>query len=209
MFKKLLLMSLSFLLSSCFYYDRAERYFFRGYIDGKRSNVEKYDLVYLFNGDTAFVSNHGFYYDRNLERKKDGHITVFGNSYCNVAFRAGDVMGCPNSLRGIVNVEIYLKNKKSQNSYLLAKKTVDMGAHYRAEMRTQVYIGSDSSLYEKRTRANIEWNRMEPLVLKNDNDTIYHYTIKYWEKREKEEDYANNYANEKYFVEDMEFQPRK
>lgn len=199
MYRNLILVSLSFLLFSCFYYNRAEKQNFYGIIDGKRNDVEKYDLVYLFNGDTASVLSLKFFYNSAFERNDNGHIKIFGNGYCNVFFR-DSFMGCPNSLQGIVDVEVYLKNIKSGNSYLLAKKTVDMGAYRRAEMITQVYIGSDTAGYEARTEDNIEWNRVKPLVLKADNDTIYHYTVKYWEKRD-DDNYVGWDIDEKYFVE--------
>ena len=63
------------------------------------------------------------------------------------------------------------------------------------------YVPRDSAEYETRTEDNIEWNRANPLVLKADNDTIYHYTVKYWEKRETNDDYVYNDIDEKYFVE--------
>ncbi len=198
MIKSLLLLAVSFLLWSCFY-KSVEKQSFYGIIDGKRNDVEKYDLVYLFNGDTASVLSLKFFYNSAFERNDNGHIKIFGNGYCNVFFR-DSFMGCPNSLQGIVDVEVYLKNIKSGNSYLLAKKTVDMGAYRRAEMITQVYIGSDTAGYEARTEDNIEWNRVKPLVLKADNDTIYHYTVKYWEKRD-DDNYVGWDIDEKYFVE--------
>ena len=199
MYRNLILVSLSFLLFSCFYYNRAEHQYFWGYLDGKRSDVDRYDLVYLFDGDSADVPNF-FHFDQKLEKSENGHIKRFNNGFCNVFFR-GSEMGCPNSLQGIVDVQVYLKNKKSGNSYLLAQKKVDMNAYRRAVMITQVYIGSDSAEYETRTEDNIEWNRANPLVLKADNDTIYHYTVKYWEKRETNDDYVYNDIDEKYFVE--------
>lgn len=199
MYRNLILVSLSFLLFSCFYYNRAEKQNFYGIIDGKRNDVEKYDLVYLFNSDTASVLSLNFFYDSSFERNDNGHIKTFGNGYCNVLFR-DSFMGCPNSLRGVVDVLVYLKNKKSGNSYLLAKKTIDMNAYRRAAMRTQVYIGSDTSLYEKRTKYNVDWSRMDALVLKADNDTVYHYTINYWEKRD-DDNYVGWDIDEKYFVE--------
>lgn len=199
MYRNLILVSLSFLLFSCFYYNRAEHQYFWGYLDGKRSDVDRYDLVYLFDGDTADVPNF-FHFDQKLEKNENGNIKRYMNGFCNVFFR-GSEMGCPNSLQGIVDVQVYLKNKKSGNSYLLAQKTVDMDAYRRAVMITQVYIGSDTAGYETRTKDNIDWNRVKPLVLKADNDTIYHYTVKYWEKRESNDDYVNNWIDRKYFVE--------
>ena len=47
---------------------------------------------------------------------------------------------------------------------------------------TQVYIGSNFERYETRPRYNIDWNKINPLVLNDGKDTIYHYTVKYWEK---------------------------
>ena len=199
-----LLLALSLLLSSCvstyYYFSRANEYFFSGKIDGKdKSDVEKFDLVYIFNGDTAKL--HSFFlYDSNLERQENGHIKSYYNFYCNVLFTSS-LHGCTNKLSGVVGVEIYLRNNKVGRSYLLAKKNIDMDAYRRAELRTQVFLGSDFERYEIRPRGNIDWSKMEQLVLKDENDTIYHYTVNYWEKREKSEDYLNHFIDENYFVE--------
>lgn len=40
---------------------------------------------------------------------------------------------------------------------------------------------------------------MKPLVLSAENDTIYHYTVKYWDKRDYYDTYRIIYEN--YFVE--------
>ena len=103
-------------------------------------------------------------------------------------------------MRGTVNVEIFLRNNKTGNCYLLAQKTVVMDAYRRALLITQVYIGSDFERYETRSEYNIDWNKINQLALKDEKDTIYHYTVKYWEKREKNEDYLGR-IDEKYFVE--------
>lgn len=107
--------------------------------------------------------------------------------------------GCVNLLRGKHEVKILLKSKKSGNSYLLAEKEIDMDSYIRSVLITQIFFGSDTSAYEKREKYNIEWDRMKPLVLSAENDTIYHYTVKYWDKR----DYYDTYRklDENYFVE--------
>ena len=113
---------------------------------------------------------------------------------------SNDLFGCSNPLRGKHRIKVFLKSRKSGQIYLLADRVIDMSEYYRSVVITQVFVGSDTSLYEFRQRYDVDWSKMEPLVLKAENDTIYHYTVKYWDKREPEE-YDNPGIDEKYFVE--------
>lgn len=198
---RIVLLFAMLLLSSCFtYYNHAEEHYFFGFLDGEKAKVERYDLIYLFDGDTVSVLNYPHFFDSQFKLSADGHIKRYNNGFCNVSVSAGDYFGCPHKLRGTVNVEIFLRNNKTGNCYLLAQKTVVMDAYRRVLLITQVYIGSDFERYETRSEYNIDWNKINQLALKDEKDTIYHYTVKYWEKREKNEDYLGR-IDEKYFVE--------
>ncbi len=106
--------------------------------------------------------------------------------------------GCGQTLRGIVDIEIVLKNKETKKWTLLAKKSIDMDAYVRSVLLTQVYVGSDTAKYLSRSRFNIDWSKMKPIVFEGSNDTLYHHTGWYWDKREK---YENNLIEDQYFVE--------
>lgn len=84
-------------------------------------------------------------------------------------------------------MEIYIKRKSGGGRQLLAKKTVDIRDFHRSVLLTQVHFGSDKELYKTRSRLNFEWDRAEPIVLDGTNDTIYHYTVWYWDKNKEKE----------------------
>ena len=65
---------------------------------------------------------------------------------------------------------------------MLAKKTVDIRDFHQSLLLTQVHFGSDKEQYKTRSRLNFDWDRAEPIVLDGTNDTIYHYTVWYWDK---------------------------
>ena len=215
-----LMLSLSSCFSSYFYYSRAEEMYFFGLIDGeKKLDVDRYDLVYLINGDSVPNLNYAIYENVQTGQRglvsnsdtdyygfsiDDWHLKTFGGGFCN-AVLASSKDNCGYTLRGVADVKIYLRDNQNGSSYLLAQKTVDMDAYRRAFLITQVYVGSNFERYETRSSFNIDWNKMKPLVLDDGKDTIYHYTAKYWEKHETNSDYVNNFVNnfpaEKYFVE--------
>lgn len=191
-----LLLALSLLLSSCvsayLYFSVAERQYFRGIIDGaEKSNVEKYNLVYLFNGDTVSALTRFMYVDNDYSFSSDRNLKLYYRLYCNARFASSE-HGCPDVLKGIVNVDIFLKNNKSGNSYLLTKTKIDTEEFRVTLLLTQVYIGSNFEKYETRSSGNIDWSKMEQLVLKDENDTIYHYTVKYGDKRDKNDRHLNH-----------------
>ena len=73
-----------------------------------------------------------------------------------------------------------------------------MDAYFRSVLLTQVYLGSDTAKYLSRSRFNIDWGKMTSIVFDGSNDTLYHYTGLYWDKREK---YENMHIEEQYLVE--------
>ena len=167
MIKNLFLISLSFLLSSCFsYYDKAERLAVMGIIDSDESaknefNIgksNKFDLVYLINGDTVDIPLRVI---REENRAYVGELFIksFSQTFCNVAVPASDVFGCGHPLRGIVDVEIILKNNETKMWTLLAKKSINMDAYFRSVLLTQVYLGSDTAKYLSRSKFNIDWSK--------------------------------------------------
>lgn len=196
MFRIITLLVLSLLLSSCFYGD-VERIHIWGFLDERENDADNYELVYFLDGDTMDIFRYKFHVS-DLDMTENVHVEKYTHSYCNAYFR-NNFFGCVNLLRGKHEVKILLKSKKSGNSYLLAEKEIDMDSYIRSVLITQIFFGSDTSAYEKREKYNIEWDRMKPLVLSAENDTIYHYTVKYWDKR----DYYDTYRklDEKYFIE--------
>ena len=48
-------------------------------------------------------------------------------------------------------------------------------------------VGSDKEHYKTRSKFNFEWDRSNPIVLDATNDTIYHYTVWYWDKMKEQE----------------------
>ena len=206
MLKYIMIGILQFLLSSCFsYYNNAERLAIMGIVDNDESersefNIGKsknFDLVYLINGDTVDIPL-GIIREDNRVDAGERVIKSFSQSFCNVAVPASDVSGCGQTLRGIVDIEIVLKNKETKKWTLLAKKSIDMDAYVRSVLLTQVYVGSDTAKYLSRSRFNIDWSKMKPIVFEGSNDTLYHHTGWYWDKREK---YENNLIEDQYFVE--------
>ena len=206
MFKYIMIGILPFLLSSCFsYYNNAERIFMMGLLDSDSDRKNNYDLgetsdytlVYRFNGDTADVPILLM-----IEKDENGAVQKvikrFWQGFCNVIFPAVDVFGCGYILRGKVNVEVFLKSEVTGRSILLAKKTIDMDAYYRSVLLAQVYLGTDTAKYRNRLNFNIDWSKMKPIVFEGANDTLYHYTGWYWDKREK---YENILIEDQYFVE--------
>ena len=206
MFKYIMIGILPFLLSSCFsYYHNAERLAIMGIVDSDKDRKDNYDigeasdfkLVYLFNGDTADVPVDVIVEkDENYAVQKV--IKSFEQGFCNVLIPASDIFGCGHTLRGMVNVDVFLKNRVTGHSILLAKKTIDMDAYYRSVLLTQVYLGTDTAKYRNRLNFNIDWSKMKPIVFEGSNDTLYHHTGWYWDKREK---YENNLIEDQYFVE--------
>ena len=197
---------LPFLLSSCFsYYNNAERLVIMGIIDNDESeknefNIgksKKFDLVYLINGDTVDIPLRVI---REENRAYVGELFIksFSQTFCNVAVPASDVVGCGHPLRGIVDVEIILKNNETKMWTLLAKKSINMDAYFRSALLTQVYLGSDTAKYLSRSKFNIDWRKMTPIVFDGSKDTLYHYTGWYWDKREK---YENMHIEEQFLVE--------
>ena len=74
-----------------------------------------------------------------------------------------------------------------------------MNAYPLAIMETEVFVGTDTALYVSRTAyGNIDWNRVKPFVLKDENRTIYHYTIK---RRDSRDEFFTPTLNSKYLVE--------
>ena len=206
MFKYIMIGILPFLLSSCFsYYNNAERIFMMGFLDSDSDRKNNYDLgetsdytlVYRFNGDTADVP-----IQLMVEEDENGAvqkvIKSFWQVFCNVIFSAADVFCCRYILRGKVNVEVFLKSEVTGRSILLAKKTIDMDAYFRSVLLTQVYLGTDTAKYRNRLNFNIDWSKMKPIVFEGANDTLYHYTGWYWDKREK---YENMHIEEQFLVE--------
>ncbi len=148
-----------------------------GYLDGNKELVAKYDLVYLLDGDTLPVSQY-CYCGFDKARVENGEIRYFGNFFRNI-FVNGSDFNCGLAMRGRHQVEIFLTEKISGESTLLAKKNVDMDSHPAALILTQVYFGNNRSLYKRRGYNNIEWGEMKQIVLENTNDTLYHHTAKY------------------------------
>jgi hypothetical protein len=112
-----------------------------------------------------------------------GHRKSIDLDYCNVVFAATDLpFSCGKPLRGKHHVSIFLRTKKTGNSVLLAKKSIDMSAFSETVLKTEVYVGLDTSLYVVRTGMNIDWSKAKQLVLEDTNDTVYHYTAWYWDK---------------------------
>lgn len=144
-----------------------------GILDGANEVRKSYDLVYVFDGDTVDLGDLDD--DVNLKH-------IYGNRFCNVLIGGGDIWGCNNRLRGTVLVEIFLKNKSTKKNILLTKRTIDMNAYYQTTLKTQVFFGSDTSRYIERIGANFDWNKAKRLVLKDTNDTLYHYTAWLWDK---------------------------
>ena len=198
MVKCLFLIVLSFLLTSCFYYNNAERMFVWGYLDGPREIFDDYSLEYVLNDKNVSSDFYMTYRDLNYDWNEKGQIKSFENIYCNRRFSGSDVFNCGSPLTGKANFDIFLKNEKNGNRILLAKKTINMDGYFRSVLLTQVYFGTDKEQYKYRTDCNIDWNKVEPIVFPNTNDTLYHYTAWYWDKRDSYENYS---PNEKYFVE--------
>ena len=167
-----------------------------GYLDGEKDALETYDLVYLFNGDTADFSRRQC--NESFKSQGDGHLMIFDKGFCNVLISARDVFACGNTLRGKVLVEIFLRNKKNGNSDLLAKKHIDMNAYFRSTLKTQVFFGSDTTRYIVRSGANIDWRKAKLLVMNDFRDSVYHYTAWYWDKRKECDE---NISKEKCIVE--------
>lgn len=190
--KNLLLIAVSLLFSSCFFFDKAGRLIVSGNFDGQKEYFDNYELEYFIDGklDEMNVS----YRDWNFKWNPNGKMKWFVHGYCN----AGDIWGCTSILRGMVDFEIYLKNKKNGNKILLAKKKIDMDAYYRSVLLTQVYFGTDKDRYIERSYFNIDWNKMQPFVFKDTKDTLYHYTAWYWNKRDV---YDDDIIEDRYFVE--------
>ena len=202
MLRILLFLPFVFLLSSCIttsvlYYGRAEELYISGTLDAGNLDIDKYDLIYLFDGDSADIM--GFVGNDDLDGDGRKHLKTYYRHYCNVLVTASDVFACPWKLRGKVNVDIFLRNYESGKSYLLTKELIDMNAYPLAVMRTEVFVGTDTALYvPRKVYKNINWERMQPFVLKDENRTIYHYTIKLRDTRD--EFFTPSYS-EKYLVE--------
>ncbi len=196
MIKNLIFIALLFLLSSCFYFDKAERLSISGNLDGQREYLDNYELEYFIDGKSAEIDAD--YRDWNFKWNPNGKLKWYAQGYCNVFFKGGDIWGCTSTLRGMVDFEIYLKNKKNGNKVLLAKKKIDMDAYYRSVLLTQVYFGTDKERYIERKYFNVDWNKMQPFVFKDSNDTLYHYTAWYWDKRDV---YEKDFPDERYFIE--------
>lgn len=189
MLRNILFFSISILLSSCFYpviegmmeyYDDAEKMDVYGILDGPLKFTEKYVLEYTINGkeqkDISYSQN-----DSNYKQTWSGNLKVYAAQYCNV-YIGGDVVPCRRHLRKAADVEIYIKRRSGGGRQLLAKKTVDIRDFHQSLLLTQVHFGSNKELYKTRSRLNFEWDRAEPIVLDGTNDTIYHYTVWYWDK---------------------------
>lgn len=189
MLRNILFFSISILLSSCFYpviegmmayYDDAEKMEVYGILDGPLKFTEKYVLKYTINGkeqkDISYSQN-----DSNYKQTWSGNLKVYAAQYCNV-YIGGDVFPCRRHLRKAADVEIYIKRKSGGGRQLLAKKTVDIRDFHQSLLLTQVHFGSDKEQYKTRSWLNFEWDRSNPIVLDGTNDTIYHYTVWYWDK---------------------------
>lgn len=195
MFRIIALLFMSLFLTSCFtlgyfYYGAAETFELRGVLYGKKNDLERYGLVYFIND--VDVNVYGFDF---------GQGKSYVERYCNVLLTASDVFACPSKLRGTANVEVFLKNKKNGEKYFLAKKTIDMNAYDYSVMVTTVHFGSDTTLYKIEdddiyVDNGIEWNRARPLILKDENDTIFHYTLMKRDLRDGASSYNKNYLVE-------------
>lgn len=162
------------------YYDDAEKMEVYGILDGPLKFTEKYVLEYTINGkeqkDISYSQN-----DSNYKQTWSGSLKFYAASYCNV-YIGGDVFPCRRHLRKAADVEIYIKRKSGGGRQLLAQKTVDIRDFHQSLLLTQVHFGSDKEQYKTRSRLNFDWDRAEPIVLDGTNDTIYHYTVWYWDK---------------------------
>lgn len=207
MIKNLFLISLSFLLSSCFYpfvegmmsyYEDAEQMLVYGILDGPLKFTEKYVLEYTINGkeqkDISYSQK-----DSNYKQTWSGSLKFYAAAYCNVSLPGGDIFPCRRRLSDVADVEIYIKRKSGGGRQLLAKKTVDIREFHRSVLLTQIHFGSDKEHYKTRSRFNFEWDRSEPIILDATNDTIYHYTVWYWDKMQEHE--MNNPIEDDYLIE--------
>lgn len=194
MLRNILFFSISILLSSCFYpviegmmayYDDAEKLDIYGILDGPGIFTDKYVLEYSINRkeqkDIFFIQR-----DSNYKQTSSGNLKIYAAQYCNV-YIGGDFLLCSRHLRKAADVEIYIKRRSGGGRQLLAKKTVDIRDFHQSLLLTQVHFGSDKELYKTRSRLNFEWDRAEPIVLDGTNDTIYHYTVWYWDKNKEKE----------------------
>ncbi len=191
MLRNILFFSISILLSSCFYpviegmhsyYEDAEQMLVYGILDGPLKFTEKCVLEYTINGkeqkDISYSQK-----DSNYKQTWSGSLKFYAASYCNVSMSGGDIFpSCRRRLSDVADVEIYIKRKSGGGRQLLAKKTVDIRDFHRSVLLTQVHFGSDKEQYKTRSRLNFDWDRAEPIVLDGTNDTIYHYTVWYWDK---------------------------
>lgn len=207
MLRNILFLFISILLSSCFYpvlegmhsyYEDAEQMLVYGILDGPLKFTEKYVLEYTINGkeqEDISVRQR----DSNYKETLGGNLKFYAAEYCNVSFGGGDIFPCRRHLRKIADVEIYIKRRSGGERQLLAKKTVDIRDFHRSVLLTQVHFGSDKETYKTRSRFNFEWDIATPIVLDATNDTIYHYTVWYWDKRKEHE--MNNPIEDDYLIE--------
>ncbi len=196
MVKCFLILLLPFLLSSCFNYSKANKLYVWGNLDGAKKYLNNFVLEYYINGKRFNVDAD--YRDWNFDWNENGNLKVYGQGFCNVLFSASDYWGCGNTLSGKVVIAIYLKDIETGNRILLSEKNIDMDTYFRSVLLTQVFWGADKDRYVTRSDFNIDWKIAKPLALNGTNDTIYHYTAWYWDKRGS---YEDDFPDEKYFIE--------
>lgn len=117
MVKCLFLIVLSFLLTSCFYYNNAERMFVWGYLDGPREIFDDYSLEYVLNDKNVSPDFYMTYRDLNYDWNENGRIKAFEKKYCNRRFSGSDVFNCGSPLTGKANFDIFFKNEKKWKPY--------------------------------------------------------------------------------------------
>ena len=84
MLRILLFLPFAFLLSSCIttsvlYYGRAEVFYISGTLDAGDLDIDKYDLIYLFDGDTADIM--GFVGNNDLDKDGRKHLKTYYKHY--------------------------------------------------------------------------------------------------------------------------------
>ena len=173
--RKIFLLVTSALLSSCFYYQSAEKMLVMGLVDGK--NVEDYDLLYIFNGDTTVISKVE-YYNSEIRWNKNGYLKAFTDGFCNVYMKQS-FFNCGRPLRDVISVDVYLKNNKTGKIFCVGEKKIDMNAFPSTILVTQIFVGSRIDSYRERKKYNIDWTKVQPVYSNDIGDTIYYYTAKY------------------------------
>lgn len=178
------------LLLSCFFIscffgadsNRKGHVLIHGLMEGSPSLIKNYQLSFFIN-KKKYDNAGEIYLDEKFRHGSDPsfentRIKEYSFGFCH-AFFSDYKSGCGNVRTGGFDMSVILENVETGTKIPLGVKYVKMGEYMETYLLTQVFLGSDRSIYKNRPHNNFNWDLAKQTYSEDIQDTIFYYFKKY------------------------------